>query len=485
MEHAVVRGVPVVAVLQVQELHLVPVILFCAGFSNMNNEAFSRLGKASFSKGFIMFLKFRVFLGIFFILHCIGNVYSNISPEALINHVQHSEALIQNVKADLSIVLVEKNNYLEDTLNWGYEDGKEYFRGTVNYLPNEVYETEDCTSLKLHTKETVQIKTAFDGEKCFFYRKSSNERNPERSRGAIAPLNPSVFSYKITPNVLMGYDVKEFGRSSLAEAITQAESFHVKEAMEQVNGRLCYVIEIDSVEIDPSSKVPWDAKVWIDPERGFRPVRIEKYLGGVEGDNKYKVLRQRTDVLEMRQVDGIWFPIKGQRAWFTISEVTPPAGMSRKEFDDLSDQERRRVGTYELKKSPTTRLVTVDFDTIRINQGIEEQEFRVQFPLGCSVYDEFLQSGYVVGRSESIDILERGSENDLIKTDIPETGAGRSSSEIAVLNEQQQDAVPDKEEDDSPGIMRGLWRFDSKGALISMIVLVLIIAAVLIVHKQR
>jgi hypothetical protein len=284
-------------------------------------------------------------------------------------------------------------------LDWGYEGGKEYCYGTVNYLPNEIYGIEDCTNLELRTKATVQVKTAFDGSKCYFYRKSSNERNPMRSRGAISPLDSGVFCYKITPNILMGYDVKELGRSSLSEAILQAESFSVREEMEEINGHSCYVIEISSVEIDPADNEPWHAKVWIDPERGFRPLRIERCYG--EGPNKYKILRNRTDILELQQVDGVWFPTKGQRSWYKLRNVIPPNGMSSEEFSKLHPKEQRSIGKIELKKSPNTRLATVEYDTIKINQGIDPEKFRVKFPLGCAVFDNFLQAGYVVGESDA------------------------------------------------------------------------------------
>jgi hypothetical protein len=414
-------------------------------------------------------------------------VYSEISPDELINNIKINENLIQNVRAHFSVVLVEKNGYLEDVMDWGYEGGKEYLRGTENFLPNEMYEIENCTNLKMHTKETVKTETAFDGSKCYFYRKSSNEQNPIRSRGAVSPLNPSVFCYKLTPNILMGYDVKEFGRSSLAETIKQAESFSIKRDMETINDRSCYVIEINSAEIDPGSKIPWDAKVWIDPERGFRPQRIEKYFGGVKGNNKYKVLRQRTDILEMKQVDGIWFPIKGLRSWFKISDVTPPEGMSVEDFGKLPEEERRCLGKYDIKKEPLTRMVTVDYDTIRINKGIDEKEFKVTFPVGCAVFDEFIQSGYVVGGKDSITTPQNNPEIDLNKPDISDpSGKSSALSHDTVTATQQQNPVPSKKEvlTDSEN---KLWMFDVKFMFIFLTLLVLtsMVIVFLLKHKRR
>ena len=53
---------------------------------------------------------------------------------------------------------------------------------------------------------------------------------------------------------------------------------NISKEMEIISGHPCYIIEITSVEIDPGTHHPWDAKVWVDPIRGFRPLKIEKYL---------------------------------------------------------------------------------------------------------------------------------------------------------------------------------------------------------------
>ena len=307
-----------------------------------------------------------------------------------------SERKIRDVQAHFSAVHLEKE-FLSYEYDWGNQGGKEFMRGRENYT-----QTMNPDDTKVYNR--VDTETAFDGEKTYFWRHDLAHKELGRpSRGAVSPLEGSVFKYVLTPNVLMGFSIHEKGRLSCGEAIAQADSYSVCDQLEIIDGHPCYVVEVRGVERDPEvSDLVWDARVWLDSERDLRPLKVESYYGGVEGKNKFAILHKRIDAIKLKKINGIWFPVEGVGWNFAIESVEPPSGISREEFSALPTAEQRRLGTFKIMKEPYTRKVEVDPNSIKINDGLEAEKFTVKFPLGCRVYDEFTQTSYVVGGKDEI-----------------------------------------------------------------------------------
>jgi hypothetical protein len=307
-----------------------------------------------------------------------------------------SERAIQNVQCSFSAVVLEKH-FLNYEYAWGYEAGKEFMRGKEYYTQT----TDPADNVVVRT---TNVETAFDGERSYFLRHDWDHIQAGLpSRGGVRAFDGSAFTEIITPHVLMGYFAREKGRLSCGEAIRQAEAYSLKPQMETIDGHLCYVLEALGVEYDP--EVPtlgWDFRVWIDPQRGFRPLQAEKYVA-IEGENRWKVLNQRVDSIVLKDIGGTWFPVAGTSHHFGVKSLSPPPGMSRDEFDALPPGKRAQEGVFELEDARLTRRVQVDPESVRINKGIPPESFVVTFPLGCRVYDEFIQSGYVVGGKAALD----------------------------------------------------------------------------------
>ena len=338
-----------------------------------------------------------LFVWLSFFSKAFSQVDKPISAGEVLAKLIESEREIKDVQAHFSAILIE-NNFPFYEYDWGYEGGKEFMRGIENAT-----ETMEIDDNKIYC--TTNTETAFDGEKTYFWRHDLDHIEAGLpSRGAVAPLDGSVFKLVITPNVLLGFCAHEKGRLSCGEAIAQADSYSVNPEIELVDGHPCYVIEALGVEYDPElPTLSWDVKVWIDYQRDFRPLKIEKYWG-IEGRNRWKVLNQRVDNIRLEKVDGIWFPVEGISSHFTIKETKLPEGMTDAEFIALSPEERQQQAIFEIEKSPPACNVKIDPNSIEINKGIPPEKFTIQFPHGCRVYDEFAQIGYIVGAEEEVSL---------------------------------------------------------------------------------
>ena len=335
-------------------------------------------------------------LGLFLGSRSSAQIEHSLSASEVLAKLLENENGIKDVQASFSGVIIERN-FLNYQYEWGYAGGKEFLRGAEYYTA-----TEEPTDNTVH--RTTNIATTFDGERMYFWRHDLDHIAAGLpSRGAVRSLDGSAFKDVVTPNVLMGFFAHEKGRLSCGEAISQAKSYSLNREMQTIDGHACYVVEALGVEYDP--EVPtmgWDVKVWIDPQRGFRPLKIEKYHA-IEGQNRWVALNQRVDNIVLREIDGTWFPVEGISRFFRVKNLDPPPGMSLNEFDALSPEERTRIGVFEIVSSPLARIIQVDPASVKINSGIPQESFVVKFPVGCRVYDEFAQTGYVVGGKGLLD----------------------------------------------------------------------------------
>jgi len=200
----------------------------------------------------------------------------------------------------------------------------------------------------------------------------------------------------------LGFDAKELSRLSLGQAIAEAESVSVKEQVELIDGRPCYVIEAINIETDPSVHWSYDVRAWIDYQRDYRPLKFEKYRS-IPGKNRFKVVSRRVDNIRLEQIDGIWLPIEGTRTTFSTNDIDPPKGMTAARFGALPSEQRLQLGDFRLTPMVPTRKLEIDVESIRLNKGISPEAFTIAFPKGCEVYDEFAGNRYIVGEQSEED----------------------------------------------------------------------------------
>ena len=161
----------------------------------------------------------------------------------------------------------------------------------------------------------------------------------------------------------------------------------VSPTVETVAGRPCYVIEC------VNDRHSLRGKLWISPDFGFRPVKMEYYLS-----NGAFCSHTVTEMKEVAQ--GVWFPTKGTKEWHIPN---PPGSESLVLYS---------VAEFE-----------VDPTSLKVNSGVSDDEFVFTFPKGTQVYDRIADLLYVVGEGlaeEDVDDLIEGPGE--VKT--PEAGEG-------------------------------------------------------------
>ncbi len=330
-----------------------------------------------------------------------------ISASELVAKIIESEKKIKDIQLHMTCTIPARNHTFYE-FDWGYEHGKEFYSG-IKHLRDS----------RTETYETVKITQAFDGEKRWLLRVDPDAQRPG---GGILEPDYTTFRGMMTFNTLLGFDAKELGRLSFAEAIAQAESISVRDKVEFIDGHPCYVIEAINLETDPSVDWAYDVRAWIDYQRDYRLLKFEKYRS-ISGKNRFKVVSRQVDNIKLKKIDGIWLPIQGDRTSFSTNVIRPPKGMTRAQFAALPTEEREQVGVFKLTPMVPTRRLEIDVESIRLNKGIPAERFTIVFPDGCEVYDEFTSKRYVVGEP---------SEQDagLSDAELIEQMAGLSVSEL-------------------------------------------------------
>jgi hypothetical protein len=302
----------------------------------------------------------------------------------LVQKIIDSEKLIHDVELHYEYIL--KDGHILTSFDWGYEGGKEYYAG---YEFQRTKKDDEMLAFEKHV--------AFDGEKVRRWGEAIGYRsNDELFKGGfwgrVCPFNPDHFIYP-RPTTLLGYDVAQ-GRRSFGEILRDASQVSVRENPGEIDGHSCLVLETIGV-VDRMFTL--DVLAWIDTQRDYRPLRIEVYHS-IPGTNRWQVLGRTIEEIKLEKIDGVWFPIDGKTCAYFTKNILPPEGMTEAEYRRLPREKKREVARYiqEPGEAGTVR-VRVKKDTVRINKGIAPAKFTLEFPQGCKVYDDFLQTGYTVG----------------------------------------------------------------------------------------
>jgi len=118
-------------------------------------------------------------------------------------------------------------------------------------------------------------------------------------------------------------------------------------------------------------------RVWLDPEHGLLPARIERYRRSMEG------LYSRTEVHEFHQVEaGVWAPV------------------------DVTIQYYAAPGTPKSGKVTHVIHAVVDQKRSRWNLPLEDETFRLAFPAGTRVHDTVRHVAFVAGKGDTGKSLE-------------------------------------------------------------------------------
>ncbi|MHC4714866.1 MAG: LolA-like protein, partial [Planctomycetota bacterium] len=208
-----------------------------------------------------------------------------------------------------------------------------------------------------------------------------------------------------SPAVLLGQTLKE-GRYTLAELFREAREVTLRESPEEIDGAKCHVLDFDRMTPAMSAdgrEVPsrgW-VSVWIDPDRDYRPLRIESYI-----DNGGKQLSMVIDRIELERIEGAWLPVKGVKAGFKLQDVIEN-GYTREQVLAMPEEEGRKHVRFELVHSLPPKTITVK--SWKFDKEVDDGLFTIDFPEGAEVWDAFRRKRYTVGGADVTEPPDLGS----------------------------------------------------------------------------
>ena len=287
---------------------------------------------------------------------------------------------------------------------WGYSFGREFWSGT-EYVAIPGHEPR-----RFPRRRTM----AFDGDRLrtlaeniiFFPDGTYRPAEPHEQApfgGSVRDISLHHFRGRATPKVLLGYELG-IGFETLGRALCGAESVTLREEWGVVDDRQCVVLEVVRMRPDTAGQIH-DGLVWLDPERGYRALKYEKYVS-IEPPRRWKYILLRVDNIRLTLSDGIWFPTEGEVEMFVLKKRFLPLPSSwtkedwQKAVAGLSFRERLARGYIEgesaLGRAGKTLLVLPP-ERIRLNHGIPDEAFGVTFPKGTPVVDVRIESSYIAG----------------------------------------------------------------------------------------
>ena len=329
------------------------------------------------------------------------------TPAALLERIVESEEGIRDWRLRVVCYAFEAGGRVKACdFDWGYSFGREFRSGTDYPI------IRSAGGRRYPIRKT----TSFDGTKVRILAESLTisdgvARSEDRFGGSVTDIKLHHFRGRPTPKVLLGYELGS-GFETLGRALSGAESVTIREEWGDVDGHQCVVLEVLRMRPSAGGKIN-DGLVWIDPERGYRALKYEKYVS-MEPPRRWKYVLLRVDNVKLTLSDGIWFPTEGEVQFFALRHRWPSSpgpgraklskeelAALRKKLEGLSFRERLARGYVEAESSPTKlgkRLLVIPPESIRLNRGIPDEAFGLTFPEGTPVSDDRIQAVYHAGQ---------------------------------------------------------------------------------------
>jgi len=206
---------------------------------------------------------------------------------------------------------------------------------------------------------------AFNGQ-----RHLSLNKRPAAVTGVVLP--PDDFYKGLSLDVVSPADFfEQLSYQSIVDWLNE-EVVTVSPDMETLLGRRCYVVECRHEWKTPRPDESWLlGKFWLSPDLGFRPLKIEYHSPhGLFSSHEVTVVKE--------VADGLWLPMKG----------------IKKEYGPYP------AGSESLTVHKTTEF-EVDPKTVKVNSGIDDEQFTFTFPIGTVVDDFIARRVYVVGEART------------------------------------------------------------------------------------
>ena len=218
----------------------------------------------------------------------------------------------------------------------------------------ERYQAQVPSTSAYLVRESID-KVAYNGKAATYYKVGSGRANRTAAYRWIAGelVEPRQLAYRSTTGTSRLDDLQGYARSG---------KMGISEA--SFEGRSVLVVEAPTGE---SAKLGY--KIWVDPGRGFLPIRMEEYSRG-------KLIRRIVGI-EHKNLNGVWFPVAG-----TLEQI---------EHQDPDNLGRVRAHVR----------LEVDPATVHLNPQLSPETFDLRLPPGTKVSDEVLRRTFVVAESNN------------------------------------------------------------------------------------
>ena len=126
-----------------------------------------------------------------------------------------------------------------------------------------------------------------------------------------------------------------------------------------------------------------DVKLWCDPSRGWFPVRMEVRF------TWSGTLNYRITVDDLMEKDGVWFPLGGTFKGWAIQENYPD-GLTNADINAMTAEEWKAVEPrvrYTETEGPSAAQLTIDADSVEINEPWRIETFRLKIPPDFELHD--------------------------------------------------------------------------------------------------
>ncbi|WP_417387045.1 M56 family metallopeptidase [Gimesia sp.] len=163
----------------------------------------------------------------------------------------------------------------------------------------------------------------------------------------------------------------------------------------QLNGHSVILVDSFSAYPQRSQESRWRMRAWIDPSRGYLPLRIE--WGVVDPSNKLvSGLSHHLETLEIKQVAGSYYPVK-----IKYQEYTPDWLTQQKRAEKMKPEERAKIPELPVPVIEG-RCKTWEVLSMKANQPIEPETLALQFPEGTIYENHNDGQKYVTGKTQPL-----------------------------------------------------------------------------------
>lgn len=262
-----------------------------------------------------------------------------INKELLLKGVLYSQSLIKDAQCHYVF-----QRFLRDTwrttleMEWAYKPGKSFLKGKVyGYLEGKKELVEDIAYI---FNGVNGYSIGYENGKVI----GVTMQNRERVEKLFSKVPPEALFLRFWP---LGIELKQILSDPALKLLPDKEN---------IEGSSCYVVHLESVTGTHNTKDGY--KIWLDPEKGFLPRRIEIY-----SSNKLTILLGPITLSNFG--NNLWFPTETKTT--TFSPEFPQGNIGRVIYED-----------------------------IRINQNLGDEKFTPVFESGTKIYDSALGISYTI-----------------------------------------------------------------------------------------